>query len=197
MRVKKLLAMFLLVLLLCQPMLALQSLASAESSGYSEEPSIVRELTELRSTDSSTFLRDDGTYECVIYSEDKFYRNAGGEMTEIDNSIVNTNFTRNSLNYRFANAANDVRFFFADGETSSVSADYDGHFVSFIPINANNVIAVKDAQYRRLQFARQKHRCLSKSVQKCGFRVCNKQRLPEGVYHHEMCRCSADIQLLC
>lgn len=32
MRVKKLLAMFLLVLLLCQPMLALQSLASAESS---------------------------------------------------------------------------------------------------------------------------------------------------------------------
>lgn len=143
MRVKKLLAMFLLVLLLCQPMLALQSLASAESSGYSEEPSIVRELTELRSTDSSTFLRDDGTYECVIYSEDKFYRNAGGEMTEIDNSIVNTNFTRNSLNYRFANAANDVRFFFADGETSSVSADYDGHFVSFIPINANNVIAVK------------------------------------------------------
>ena len=46
MRVKKLLAMFLLVLLLCQPMLALQSLASAESSGYSEEPSIVRELTE-------------------------------------------------------------------------------------------------------------------------------------------------------
>lgn len=50
MRVKKLLAMFLLVLLLCQPMLALQSLASAESSGYSEEPSIVRELTELRST---------------------------------------------------------------------------------------------------------------------------------------------------
>lgn len=148
MRVKKLLAMFLLVLLLCQPMLALQSLASAESSGYSEEPSIVRELTELRSTDSSTFLRDDGTYECVIYSEDKFYRNAGGEMTEIDNSIVNTNFTRNSLNYRFANAANDVRFFFADGETSSVSADYDGHFVSFIPINANNVIAVKDAQYQ-------------------------------------------------
>lgn len=148
MRVKKLLAMFLLVLLLCQPMLALQSLASAESSGYSEEPSIVRELTELRSTDSSTFLRDDGTYECVIYSEDKFYRNAGGEMTEIDNSIVNTNFTRNSLNYKFANAANDVRFFFADGETSSVSADYDGHFVSFIPINANNVIAVKDAQYQ-------------------------------------------------
>ena len=148
MRVKKLLAMFLLVLLLCQPMLALQSLASAESSGYSEEPSIVRELTELRSTDSSTFLRDDGTYECVIYSEDKFYRNAGGEMTEIDNSIVNTNLTRNSLNYRFANAANDVRFFFADGETSSVSADYDGHFVSFIPINANNVIAVKDAQYQ-------------------------------------------------
>lgn len=86
MRVKKLLAMFLLVLLLCQPMLALQSLASAESSGCSEEPSIVRELTELRRTDSSTFLRDDGTYECVIYSEDKFYRNAGGEMTEIDNS---------------------------------------------------------------------------------------------------------------
>jgi len=84
-------------------------------------------------------------------------------MTEIDNSIVNTNFTRNSLNYRFANAANDVRFFFADGETSSVSADYDGHFVSFIPINANNVIAVKDAQYqaqnhRRLQLSRQKHR---------------------------------------
>ena len=36
------------------------------------EPGIVRELCELRNTNSETYLRTDGLYECVVFSEDTY-----------------------------------------------------------------------------------------------------------------------------
>lgn len=36
------------------------------------EPGIVRELCELRGTNTETYLRTDGLYECVVFSEDTY-----------------------------------------------------------------------------------------------------------------------------
>ena len=36
------------------------------------EPGIVRELCELRNTNAETYLRTDGLYECVVFSEDTY-----------------------------------------------------------------------------------------------------------------------------
>ena len=36
------------------------------------EPGIVRELCELRDTNTETYLRTDGLYECVVFSEDAY-----------------------------------------------------------------------------------------------------------------------------
>lgn len=36
------------------------------------EPGIVRELCELRGTNTETYLRTDGLYECIVFSEDTY-----------------------------------------------------------------------------------------------------------------------------
>ena len=36
------------------------------------EPGIVRELCELRNTNAETYLRTDGLYECIVFSEDTY-----------------------------------------------------------------------------------------------------------------------------
>ena len=47
------------------------------------------ELTELRETNSETILHSDGTAECIVYLEDKYYMDSSGELQLIDNSIPN------------------------------------------------------------------------------------------------------------
>lgn len=53
------------------------------------EPAVrVSEMTELRETNSETYLLSDGTYECVVYAEDVYYKTADGALAAIDNTLI-------------------------------------------------------------------------------------------------------------
>lgn len=60
---------YLLVLIMLFQLLLIPMSVSGENAA---EPGIVRELCELRNTNSETYLRTDGLYECVVFSEDTY-----------------------------------------------------------------------------------------------------------------------------
>lgn len=60
---------YLLVLIMLFQLLLIPMSVSGENAA---EPGIVRELCELRNTNSETYLRTDGLYECVVFSEDAY-----------------------------------------------------------------------------------------------------------------------------
>ena len=78
-----------------------------------------KELVALRQTDSETYLLADGSYESVVYTEDKYYRDAKGDLLPIDNSIVACNITLNERQYKYTNAANSTKCYF---ESDTVGA---------------------------------------------------------------------------
>ena len=80
---------YLLVLIMLFQLLLIPMSVSGENAA---EPGIVRELCELRNTNSETYLRTDGLYECVVFSEDKYFLAPDGFYSEIDNSIIKTSF---------------------------------------------------------------------------------------------------------
>ena len=62
--------------------------ASVAETAISGEVTRVREDVSLRTTNSETYLLSDGTYECVVYAEDKYYTDENNTLVRIDNSIV-------------------------------------------------------------------------------------------------------------
>ena len=66
----------LMVLSLLSPAKAGETGQQTETTGQAER---VRELTEYRTKTSETFLLSDGTEECVVYTENKYYEDAQGK----------------------------------------------------------------------------------------------------------------------
>lgn len=60
---------YLLVLIMLFQLLLIPMSVSGENAA---EPGIVRELCELRNTNAETYLRTDGLYERVVFSEDTY-----------------------------------------------------------------------------------------------------------------------------
>lgn len=60
---------YLLVLIMLFQLLLIPMSVSGEKPA---EPGIVRELCELRGTNTETYLRTDGLHECVVFSEDAY-----------------------------------------------------------------------------------------------------------------------------
>ena len=60
---------YLLVLIMLFQLLLIPMSVSGENAA---EPGIVRELCELRNTNTETYLRTDGLHECVVFSEDAY-----------------------------------------------------------------------------------------------------------------------------
>lgn len=60
---------YLLILIMLLRLLLIPMSVSGEKLA---EPSIVRELCDLRGTNTETYLRTDGLYECVVFSEDTY-----------------------------------------------------------------------------------------------------------------------------
>lgn len=60
---------YLLILIMLLRLLLIPMSVSGEKPA---EPGIVRELCELRGTNTETYLRTDGLYECVAFSEDTY-----------------------------------------------------------------------------------------------------------------------------
>ena len=69
-------------------------------------------MDELREPNSDTYLLSDGSYECVVYSEDKYYRNTCGEFSEIDNSIIKSKHSDHRETYAYRNAAGNAIYAF-------------------------------------------------------------------------------------
>lgn len=60
---------YLLILIMLLQLLLIPMNVSGEKPA---EPGIVRELCELRGTNTETYLRTDGLHECVVFSEDAY-----------------------------------------------------------------------------------------------------------------------------
>lgn len=64
------------------------------------------EVETLRETNSETYLLSDGTYECVLYAEDKYYLDNSQSLRLIDNSITRVDATTYTTSGQYKNAAN-------------------------------------------------------------------------------------------
>ncbi len=92
--------------------------ASSDSDVQESDVHAVCELPELRGQNSETFLMSDGSFQCKVYSQDKYFINYSGEMEKIDNTIEKVTFSHNSINYDYTNIANSIRYYFAENTPS-------------------------------------------------------------------------------
>ena len=138
-----------LLILLCLSMLVTPQVALAEEDGEITEVlhTAENEVVDLRSEYSQTFQNPDGTFTAYIYTTPIFYRDADGELTQIDNRIVRQN------DGSYTNAANELKVKFADirEDGKAVSLSYKDYALAFSPQNVNaNVVEYTD-QYEDLQ----------------------------------------------
>ena len=118
-----------------------------------EETAIrVREIIELRTTNSETYLMSDGTRQCVVFSDDKYYE-TGNSLQLIDNSIVAESSsdklaaTGSSVS-RYQNKANSHKTTFSGSGTPYISMEKDGYSVSFSPTVASATLSLASAASR-------------------------------------------------
>ena len=102
----------------------------------------VAEVKELREKNADTYRLADGRYECVIYTEDKYYENAAEELVPIDNSIVR----ENNGKYTYQNAANSFKVYFGEGNNVEIKITNGKDAISFVPYNAVPVSATIGGQ---------------------------------------------------
>ncbi|MBQ4428854.1 MAG: hypothetical protein II871_03685, partial [Clostridia bacterium] len=98
---KRILSLFIAAVMLL--LLPADMLASG-ISGAQQEPTRVKQLDELRESNSDTYLLSDGSYECVVYAADKYYKDDSGKYVEIDHSIVRAQSLRFGKSYAYKNA---------------------------------------------------------------------------------------------
>ena len=120
----------LLVLILLLP----SATFAAATDAAAEETEITRleEVVALRETNSETYLMSDGTYECVVYAEDKYYRDSNDALQLIDNTLVAVSSgTGLMAATQYKNAANAFEIALSGSGTPQVSMDYNGVGVAF------------------------------------------------------------------
>lgn len=130
---KRLLALLAVVILLLPSSIC--AFATNDTISSSEKAMRVREAVELRTENSETFLLSDGTYQCVVYAEDKYYKDDSNTLSLIDNTIIAD--TASPGHYR--NTANDFDVSFSDNGTPKVSIEKGGVSINFIPSNAYSI----------------------------------------------------------
>ena len=98
----------------------------------------VGEIELLRETNSETYLLSDGSYECVVYPDDKYYRDASGSLQLIDNTIKLEEVKNQQVGRRYKNAANAFDVFFQDGTTPTVTIQKEGLSIGFSALPSSN-----------------------------------------------------------
>ena len=73
---------------LCTPVKAVGLQAQTDTAAR------IATLEELREPNSDTYLLSDGSYECVVYAEDKYYEDENGKMIWINNKQLASNNNR-------------------------------------------------------------------------------------------------------
>ncbi len=111
------------------------------ASASTEEPQAVRELNELRESNSKTFLLSNGNYEWVGYTEDVHYLDRNGAYQEISNKVIPEVMKTEGSDYAYRNEANKFIVRFAENTTEKylVNIDYKGNSISFGPANGKNI----------------------------------------------------------
>ena len=100
-----------------------------------EEPVRITELANLREENSETYLLSNGDYECVVYAEDKYYKNEQGEYRLIDNRLIGCSYG-DSI---FCNTESKNKTYFSD--SPKVIINSPEATISFEAINARNCSA--------------------------------------------------------
>lgn len=90
----------------------------ASNAFQAENATRVSEVPHLREENSDTYLLSNGNYECVIYSQDKYYKDADGEYAEIDNTIVKAKRSGDLGKYAYRNVSGDTIFSFSESDPS-------------------------------------------------------------------------------
>ena len=85
-------------------------------------------------------MLSDGTRECVVYVENKYYEDAQGKLERIDNSIIETKYSFNKKEYHYQNAANETAVYFAEDEPA-VLAVYGANALAYNVIGGNKTSA--------------------------------------------------------
>lgn len=93
------------------------------------------EVETLRETNSETYLLSDGSYECVVYAEDKYYYDDSQSLKRIDNSIAKISTSAYTTRGQYKNAANAFDVYFSDSGTPEVNIVYNGTAISFTPVS--------------------------------------------------------------
>lgn len=124
------------------------SAAQETIQASAEEVVRVREVESLRTSNSETYLLSDGTYQCVIYSSDKYYETADGKLQQIDNSIVltgnsvNTSSFNATINNSYKNAGNRFGVSFSGQGKPKIDLTYKDYGIAFTPVSASSQIGV-------------------------------------------------------
>lgn len=123
----------------------------------------VTEVPELRELNADTYLLSNGAYECVVYSENKYFRDENGEYKEINNAIIPVEYKSGEAIYKYANKASDTKVFFSK-ETPSVLIQSEEKELSFSLIGSNVkgiCIGEKSNEYAFPDFDLQSEKCIT------------------------------------
>ena len=135
-----LLLCFVLALTVISPM-AIEQSKTKRAQAASAPVEQVCELEDLRTKTSETYLLSDGTRECVVYAENKYYEDAQGKLERIDNSIIETKYSFNKKEYHYQNAANETAVYFAENEPA-VLAVYGSNTLAYNLVGGNETSAI-------------------------------------------------------
>lgn len=113
---KRFTAVAILLVMLCSVFASSPVLSAGEPK--TAEPERLGEELELRTKNSETYRLSDGTYECVVFAEDKYYETEAGSLVEIDNSVIASDHVFGGKEYGFTNAANSTHVYFSDNKPS-------------------------------------------------------------------------------
>lgn len=144
----------------CSPAFASErTLVDSTSDGKQR----VREIQELRQENSDTYLLSDGTCECVVYSEDKYFKNENGNYVVINNAVKPEKYKSVSNDYGFANAANSFKVRFSD-KKASVLITTESECLAFSLINSepkNVKVGAEGNSYRFQEFNLRSNNCIT------------------------------------
>lgn len=103
------------------------------------------EVQDLRTTNSKTYQLCDGSFECVVYSEDIHYIDENGQLADIDCSIVED---KENAEYTYTNSANSWNVWFADHLTSdnAILINKSDYSLSYHFLEGNSMASVQRSQ---------------------------------------------------
>jgi len=107
----------------------------AESENPSIEAERLYEIEELREINSKTYQLSDGNCEYVAYAEDIHYKDADGNLKEINNEISDK---PSKEGYTYCNTANAWHTYFADSlyEKDAIVIEKNNHRITFSMVGA-------------------------------------------------------------